>query len=200
MQPLDPGFFMRTDVVNLARELLGKILFTHFDGVRTAGRIVETEAYAGINDRASHAFGGKRTLRTEIMYLPGAHAYVYLCYGMHHLFNIVTGPANLPHAVLIRALEPLEGIVTMQQRTGKSQWDLSITRGPGNLSRALGIQTRHSGMSLLGEQIGIADDGYQYQQGQMVIAPRIGVAYAGEDADLPYRFYIRNQPFVSGKK
>ena len=199
MKKLNKAFYQRNDVVRVAYELLGKIIITKWNGELTAGRIVETEAYRGVTDRASHAFGGRRTARTEIMYEPGGVAYVYLCYGIHHLFNVVTGYRDEPHAVLLRAVEPLEGITGMLKRRGKSQADFSLGSGPGNLSRALGINTSHSGMSLLGASLFIADDGYELTGNNILATPRIGVDYAGEDALLPYRFIIRNNLWVSKK-
>jgi DNA-3-methyladenine glycosylase len=199
-QKLPSSFYMRTNVVAIARELLGKILVSHFDGVLTAGRIVETEAYNGIVDRASHAFGGRRTSRTEVMYEEGGRAYVYFCYGMHHLFNVVTNIANVPHAVLIRALEPMTGVEEMLLRTGKQKADYTLTKGPGNVAKALGISTKHTAYSLLDNELFIVEDGLELQQENIVATPRIGVAYAREDALLPYRFYIKNNKYVSGKK
>ena len=160
MKKLDYYFYSRTDVVNIARELLGKVLVTQWNGVVTSGRIVETEAYRGVTDRASHAWNGRRTGRTEIMYDEGGKGYVYLCYGIHHLFNVVTNIKDTPHAVLVRAVEPLEGISTMLQRTGKKKPDRTLTSGPGNVSKALGLLVSHSGVSLLEEAVFIADDGY----------------------------------------
>jgi DNA-3-methyladenine glycosylase len=200
MNKLDAGFYQRSNVLMLAKELLGKVLVTQFKGVLTAGRIVETEAYNGIIDKASHAYNGKRTTRTEIMYMPGGHAYVYLCYGIHHLFNVVTNVKDVPHAVLIRALEPLEGIDIMLKRSGKTKADFSLTRGPGNLSRAMGILTAHSGYDLSGDEIYIADDGLKLKRGSIVSTPRIGVDYAGEDALLPYRFILKDSPYISQER
>lgn len=199
-QQLPESFYTRNDVVQIARELLGKILVSRFDGVLTAGRIVETEAYNGVIDRASHAFGGRRTKRTEVMYANGGIAYVYFTYGMHHLFNVVTNKADVPNAVLIRALEPLIGIEEMLLRTGKQKADYTLTKGPGNAAKALGITTKHTGYSLLGNQLFIVDDGYKVNEENIIATPRIGVAYAKEDALLPYRFYIKDNKYVSGKK
>src|SRR5438132_14057715 len=123
MQKLPPTFYQRADVLTIAKELLGKLLVTQFNGQVTSGRIVETEAYNGVIDRASHAFGGRRTKRTEVMYGNGGTAYVYFTYGMHHLFNVVTNKADVPHAVLIRAVEPITGIEEMLLRTGKQMAD-----------------------------------------------------------------------------
>jgi DNA-3-methyladenine glycosylase len=186
-------------VVVIARELLGKILVTRWDGVETSGRIVEVEAYAGIKDKASHAYGARRTARNEIMYREGGVAYIYLCYGIHHLFNVVTHSKNIPHAILIRALEPLTGIEEMMKRTGKKKIDVSLARGPGNASKALGLLTSQSGYSILSKELFIADDGVEYSRGQVSSSPRIGVDYAGEDALLPYRFYVKGSPHVSGR-
>lgn len=199
IKKLDNSFYHRSDVVKIARELIGKILTTSFDGKLTAGRIVETEAYNGIHDKASHAWSGRRTDRTEIMYSPGGVAYVYLCYGIHHLFNVVTNKKDVPHAVLVRALEPLEGIGTMLERTGKRKLDQTLTRGPGNLSRALGIFKPHTGRSLLSEEVWIGDDGTRPPKSAIGVSPRIGVDYAGPDAALPYRFFLLGNPYVSGK-
>jgi DNA-3-methyladenine glycosylase len=186
--------------VTVARELLGKVLVTEFDGRRTSGRIVEVEAYNGVVDRASHAWSGRRTRRTEVMFGSGGTAYVYLIYGIHHLFNVVTNRPDVPHAVLVRALDPLEGIPVMLERVGKPRLDHTLTRGPGNLSRALGLLTTHTGTSLLGRTIWIGDDGFRVGRSQIVATPRIGVDYAGEDAALPYRFFIKGNPYVSGQK
>jgi DNA-3-methyladenine glycosylase len=197
---LPASFYDRARVVAIARELLGKVLVTEFGGQRTSGRIVEVEAYNGIVDRASHAWSGRRTKRTEVMFGSGGTAYVYLIYGIHHLFNVVTNRKEVPHAVLIRALDPLEGIPVMLQRTGKARLDHTLTRGPGNLSKALGLRTTDTGTSLLGDTIWIGDDGWRAKRGQIVAGPRIGVDYAGEDAALPYRFFIKGNPFVSGPR
>jgi len=193
------SFYERSDVVKISKELLGKILVTNWHGIITSGRIVECEAYAGIIDKASHAWNGRRTQRTEIMFGEGGFAYVYLCYGIHHLFNVVTNSKDIPHAILVRALDPLEGIEEMLLRTGKKKLDNTLTRGPGNVSKALGILTKHTGRSLLEDKIFIAEDGCQYQNHEIGISPRIGVDYAGADAALPYRFFVRGNPFVSGK-
>ena len=187
MGKLPKYFYQREDVLTIAEELLGKLLVTRFEGQLSSGRIIETEAYAGVSDRASHAFGGKLTNRTAPLYEPGGISYVYLCYGIHHLFNVVTHKKGTPHAVLIRAVEPIEGIDIMQQRIPNSPLS-TLGRGPGKLSRALGIHTRHTGMGLQGKELFIYDDGCSYSKNQIQRYPRIGVDYAGEDALLPYRF------------
>jgi DNA-3-methyladenine glycosylase len=198
MKKLGLSFYMRHDVVTIAKELLGKLLVTNFNEERTTGRIVETEAYAGTIDRASHAFRGK-TPRTEVMFGEGGRAYVYLCYGIHQMFNIVTNVDGIPHAILIRAVEPIHGIETMLRRTGKKQLDHTLTRGPGNVGKAFGFHTSQCGSLLTGDEMFIADDKYILKDEQVGISPRIGVNYAGDDALLPYRFYIRGNKYVSGK-
>jgi DNA-3-methyladenine glycosylase len=197
---LGSSFYDRPSVVKVAKELLGKVVVTTIEGVRTSGRIVEVEAYNGVVDRASHAWSGRRTARTEVMYSAGGTAYVYLIYGIHHLFNVVTNRKDVPHAVLVRALEPLEGIPVMLERMGRARLDHTLTRGPGNLSRALGLMTVHTGMSLLGDKIWIGDDGFRLRRSEIVATPRIGVDYAGVDAALHYRFFIKGSPWVSGPK
>jgi DNA-3-methyladenine glycosylase len=194
------SFYRRRNVLEIARELPGKLLVTRFAAGETIGRIVELEAYNGIVDKASHAFGGRRTSRTAPMYAAGGIAYVYLCYGIHHLFNLVTGPADLPHALLIRAIAPVKGVPVMLERTGKLKPDSSLGRGPGNVAKALGISTQHTGWSLLNNDIFIADDGFVVPEKQIGVGPRIGVDYAGEDALLPYRFYIKDNPYLSRNK
>lgn len=197
---LSHEFYLRTNVITIAKDLLGKILVTRIDDILTAGRIVETEAYNGAIDKASHAFGNRRTQRTEIMFAGGGCAYVYLCYGVHHLFNVVTNTENIPHAVLIRAVEPIVGMEAMLQRTKKIKLDHSITKGPGNLSKALGISTKLTGKSLVSDELFIAEDDYKINKKDIIATTRIGVEYSGEDALLPYRFILKNNPFVSGKK
>ena len=200
MKKLDTSFYQRKNVLLIAKELLGKILVTNWDGIITSGRIVECEAYNGIVDKASHASGGRRTTRNEIMYGVGGFSYVYLCYGIHHLFNVVTNLKDTPHAILIRGLEPMEGIEEMLLRTSKKKLDYTLTRGPGNVSKALGIYTKHNGIFLSDEKMYIAEDGRKYKKSEIIASPRIGVDYAGEDAKLPYRFYVKGNPYVSGKK
>ncbi len=199
MKKLPLSFYLRRDVEAIAKDLLGKILVTAWDGQVTSGRIVETEAYAGESDKASHASKG-RTSRTEVMYGAGGRAYVYLCYGIHQMFNIVTATEGEPHAVLIRAVEPVEGKDLMLQRTGKKQWSNSITSGPGRVGRAFGFHTSQCGLSLDSDELYIADDGFRVPDGLIVSSPRIGVDYAGDHATWHYRFYISGNLFVSGRK
>jgi len=199
MKKLAIDFFSRENVLQVAEDLLGKLLVTTKGGITTSGRIVECEAYAGVPDKASHAYGGRRTNRNDVMYGEAGVAYVYLCYGIHHLFNVVTHSKDIPHAILIRSVEPVKGVIEMLARTGKKKLDNTLTRGPGNLSKALGIDTADSGTLLTGKKIFLADDGFEYSKNEIFTSPRIGVDYAGEDALLPYRFYIKGNPFVSGK-
>ena len=171
----------------LARWFLGKVLLTQIDGHITSGIITETEAYAGINDRASHAWGGRRSKRTAPMYMAGGVAYVYLIYGMYSLFNIVTGPPGIPHAVLVRAIRPLEGIDIMRRRRNRPKGK-GLADGPGKLAMAMGICCADSGIPLFGNRIWIEDRGILPGAADIISGPRIGVDYAGEDALLPYRF------------
>ena len=199
MKKLPIEFYKRKNVVHIAQELLGKIIVTNIDGIKTSGRIVETEAYAGITDKASHAFAGKRTSLNEHMYGEAAIAYVYICYGIHQMFNIITNDEEIPDAILIRAVEPLEGMEDMLIRTGKKKPDNTITKGPGNVGKALGIFKIHSGINLTGDTIFLASDDYKIQEEMIGTSTRIGVQYAGQDALLPYRFFIKGNKFVSGK-
>ena len=187
MKKLDRLFYANTDVVEVARDLLGKVIVTNIDGELTSGVISETEAYAGAIDRASHAYGGKVTKRNTIMYGEAGFAYVYLCYGIHHLFNIVTDVPGVAHAVLVRAIHPLLGKEVMLKRRGTKKL---TTGGPGTLSQALGIRTAHNGADLLGDLITIEDHGIIIPPGSVITGPRIGVDFAGHDALLPYRFHF----------
>lgn len=185
---LPNSFYQRHDVVLIAKELLGKTLFTYFDNQLTGGIITETEAYGGEIDKASHAYGGRRTNRTEIMYHEGGTAYVYLCYGVHSLFNIVTHQKEVPHAVLIRGIHPTHGIETMLLRTGKSKITHDFCVGPGKVTKALGIHFSHSGLHLSDKPIWLEDNNILVNENEIFSGKRIGVDYAGEDALLPYRF------------
>ena len=192
MEKLKEGFYQRADVVQISKELLGKYLMTHVNGQTTGGIITETEAYAGIRDQASHAYGDRRTSRTEIMYNKGGVAYVYLCYGIHHLFNVVTNKEGTPHAVLIRAIKPQDGMEIILKRIGSDRKSkTAVANGPGTVSKALGIHTRDSGIILSGDRIWVEDRGMVVEPSTIITGPRIGVDYAGEDAKLPYRFRIR---------
>ena len=197
---LPPSFYTRKDVVKIARELLGKVLVTNIDGIRTAGMIVETEAYAGIHDKAAHSFGGRLTERTKVMYMKGGVAYIYLCYGIHHLFNVITNVEGTPSGVLIRAVEPLEGIEDMLLRRKKEKLTPALTAGPGAMSAALGINTALTGTSLSGNDIYIEDRDIKIKPQDIVTGTRVGVDYAEEDALRPYRFSIKGNKYVSKGK
>lgn len=201
MSRFPKSFYQSMDVVALSKELIGAKLVTRFDGHKTSGMIVETEAYLGEIDRASHAFGLKRTARTEVMFEEGGVAYVYLCYGIHHLFNVVVSPMDVPHAILIRALEPAEGIPIMLQRCHKQKLDRTLTSGPGTLTKALGITTRQTGMSLIkNTSVWIEKPENTLSDTQIIATTRVGVDYAKEDALLPYRFSLKDNPWVSRGK
>lgn len=197
-EKLPLAFYNRGEVVQIAKDLLGKYLFTQVDGVITAGKIVETEAYNGRTDKACHAYH-KRTNRNEIMYAQGGHAYVYLCYGIHHLFNVVTNKEGSADAVLIRALEPVMGVEEMKLRRGNVPFN-KLTAGPGTLSQALGIKVAlQNKASLVGSEVWLAERRSE-EVGEIETDVRIGVDYAEEDTLLPWRFYIKHNKFVSRKK
>ena len=185
---LTKDYFLTDDVVAVARDLIGKSLFTMVDGQLAGGVICETEAYKGTADRASHAFGGRRTKRNEMMYREGGVAYVYLCYGMHHLLNFVTNAADIPDAVLIRGIRPTHGTELMLRRTGNRKVTPDIGIGPGKVSKLLGLTVADNGLSLCGEKLWIEDRSLVVPDNAILVTPRIGVDYAGEDALLPYRF------------
>ncbi len=199
MKKLPLSFYARKEVVAIARELIGKIIITNFDSQITSARIVETEAYVGITDKASHSYGGRRTARNEHMYSGAGTAYVYICYGLHQMLNIVTNDKDVPDAILIRSVEPIKGIEIMLKRTGKKTPDKTLTRGPGNVGKALGIFKYHSGNHLLGDEIYLIDDNFKTADDNIGTSIRIGVESAGADALLPYRFYIKGNKYVSGK-
>ncbi len=192
---LTESFYLDSDVVSLARSFLGKTIVTNFSEGITSAYIVETEAYAGITDRASHAYRGRITPRTTPMYFAGGYAYVYRCYGIHNLFNIVTGKVNVPHAVLIRAVVPEQGADIMKHRLGIEELSFKNSNGPGKLTKALGINNAHSGISLFGNKIWIEDRDIFVNSDDICISKRIGIDYAGDDANLPYRFFLRANRF-----
>lgn len=197
MSKLPFSFYQNADVNDLAVQLLGKLLFTRVDGELTGGMIVETEAYNGVEDKASHAYGGRFTDRTKVMYEEGGLSYVYLCYGIHHLFNVVTASKGTPHAVLIRGIEPFEGIDVMLRRRKMVSLKPNITAGPGALSKALGIDKGLNAKDLLGDEIWIEDNGLIFGEDQIVASARVGVDYAEDHALLPWRYYVKGNSFVS---
>lgn len=190
---LDKGFYIRKPVTQIAKELLGKYIYTRINGLLTGGIITETEAYAGITDKASHAYNNLRSKRTEIMYSEGGVAYVYLCYGVHHLFNFVTNAKDIPDAVLLRGIYPTEGISVMEKRLQKKFRNKVFTNGPGKVSKALGIKTNYTGENLMGENIWVEDKKYYPKESEIATGARIGVDYAEEDAGLPYRFVLNKK-------
>jgi len=195
---LPDSFYLEEDVLKVAKALLGKILVTDFNGQKTAGLIVETEAYRGSDDKASHAFPMKNTNRTKIMFSEGGHSYVYLCYGLHHLFNVVTGPLGTPNAVLIRAIEPLCGIDEMLKRRKLLKVSSKICSGPACLTQALGIDKQWNGFKLTsGHSVWIEDGPRTIPNLEIGKTTRVGVAYAGEDAKLPWRFFLIQNAWVS---
>jgi len=191
------SYYLNPDVLFLAKDLLGKVLFTQINGEITAGIIVETEAYFGIQDKASHAYGGRRTNRTETLYQQGGVSYVYLCYGIHNLFNVVSSVEGEPHAVLIRAIEPLIGLDIMETRRKIAATKAAISSGPGSAAKALGIDRTFNEKELSGEEIWIEDHAIRYNPDQIAAVPRVGVAYAQEDALLPWRFFVKDNKYVS---
>ena len=196
MTKIKEEFYQRSDILLIAQELLGKILLTNFQGQLTSGIIVETEAYEGLSDKASHAYGGKKTNRTKTMYKPGGVTYVYLCYGIHHLFNIVTNKVNIPHAILIRAIEPMDGISIMLERRNKKNKDFKLTSGPGSMTKAMGITMSNSGESLINDLIWLEDQNINIKN-DIISSPRVGIPYAEEDISNPWRFRIQNNPWTS---
>lgn len=193
---LTESFYQRTNVVKIARDLLGKALFTNIDGVVTGGMIVETEAYSW-KERGSHAYGGKKTNRNAVMFGTGGYTYVYLCYGMYNLFNVVTNREGVADAVLIRGLEPIQGIAEMGLRRGPLRNPFHLTSGPGKLTKAMGIDRKMNGKFLLDSEVWLEDIGVKISPAKIDATPRIGIDYAGEDARLPWRFTIRGNKWIS---
>lgn len=194
---LPSEFYAHSDVLSITRNLLGKYLFTNINGMITGGYIVEAEAYNGVTDKAAHSYGGRKTARTQTMYMQGGVSYVYLCYGIHEMFNIVTSTEGEPHAILIRAIVPTEGIEEMMLRRNMPVLKNNITMGPGSVAQALGISRKVNAVDLTGDVIWIEDRGLAFTDEEIKAVPRVGVAYAAEDALLPYRFFVKDNPFVS---
>ncbi len=197
MKKLPLSFYERKNLFKIAEELIGKIIVTEKNGIITSGRIVELEAYNGVLDKASHAYNGRRSKKNEMMYAEAGVAYMYICYGVHSMFNVITNAKNIPHAILIRAIEPITGIETMLKRRELSSLSNKITSGPGNLCKALGLTKKEDGICLKSEKVFIADDGTNISKSQIHCSPRIGMTSAAEDSFLPYRYYLKGNPFVS---
>ena len=196
---LPASYYLNPDVEFLASDLLGKVLFTRTEVGVTAGIIVETEAYFSTGDKASHAYGGRRTARTETLYSEGGTAYIYLCYGIHHLFNVVTSVKDDPKCVLIRSIEPLEGLDIMEMRRKMPADRKAISSGPGSAAKSLGIDLTFNKSLLTGNRIWIEDRGLSYGTSKIGTASRVGIAYAQEHADLPLRFFIANSKYIKAK-
>lgn len=196
---LDQSFYQNPDVVSVAKELLGKYFVTEIDGLYCSGLITEVEAYRAPDDKACHAYNNRRTKRTEIMFWPGGVAYVYLCYGIHHLFNVVTGDADMAHAVLIRAVEAKDGLEVMEDRRRMSAQKPQLTAGPGVMSKAMGITTQWTGQSLVEPEspIWIEDRGHHVAADEIGESTRIGIDYAEECALWPWRFFLKDSKWVS---
>ena len=197
MKCLPESFYLSNNVVQISQALLGKVLETNISNRKTSGVIVETEAYAGKHDRASHSYQNKKTQRNSAMFENGGHIYVYLCYGIHTLFNVVTNSKNNPQAVLIRAIEPIKGVQHMLKRRKMRKLSTNLTSGPGNLCQALGISLLHNKFKLQGPEIAIYDEGIKVSEHSIIAAPRIGIDYAGKDVLNPWRFSIKSNPWCS---
>jgi DNA-3-methyladenine glycosylase len=189
-------FYLGDDTILLAREMLGKLLVVPDEqGNRVSGMIVETEAYLGVEDKAAHSYGGRRTARNEVTYGPGGHAYVFFVYGMYYQLNFVTGPAEHPHVVLIRAVEPVDGIETIRARRGPMK-DKNLTSGPGKLCIAFGIDRSLNGADLTGDRIWL-EDHRSFADKQISIGKRIGIDYAADHAEMPWRFWLKDNIYIS---
>lgn len=192
---LPRDFYTRANVLTVARDLLGKLLVVPAHRKRVSGLIVEAEAYRGPHDRAAHSYGGRRTKRTETMYGIGGTAYVFFVYGMYNQFNVVTNAKDIPHAILVRALEPVEGIELMRKRRPR-QTDHNLTNGPGKLCIAMNIDRKLDAADLLGNQVWL-EEGITVRRSSIAVGPRIGIDYAEEWKEKPWRFWIKDNPYVS---
>ncbi len=200
MKLLDFSYYENQDTIAIAKDLLGKVLVSRIDGVLTSGIITETEAYLAPEDQASHAKNNNKTPKNETMYASGGTAYVYKCYGIHDLLNVVTGPEGQAHAILIRAIEPLDGLEIMKERRKIGKNNYVLTGGPGKVSRALGVTSRHDGISFADQEseLNIYDSGNHIKLERMYSGPRVGMSvYTGKWAHSPYRYYIRDNKWVS---
>ncbi len=199
---LPVSYYQSADVTYLAKDLLGKYLCTNIDGLYCSGKIIETEAYRAPDDRACHAYDNRRTSRTEVMFSKGGVTYIYLCYGIHHLMNVVTGPKDHAHAILIRALEPADGTDVMALRRNMDPNDIRLTKGPGALSVAMGLKTHLTGTSLYDpvSPVWIEDRNVTLSSTDICSGKRIGVDYAGECAEWPWRYFEKRNGYVSAHR
>lgn len=199
MQKLDREFYARADTLQIAQDLLGKMLIVPAaTGERVSGMIVETEAYCGVEDKAAHSYGGRRTKRTETMFAVGGTVYIFFIYGMYYQFNVVAGELGAPHAVLIRAVAPVEGIELMRERRGRGMKDTNLTSGPGKLCIALGIDKTFNSEDLLGRRVWL-EEGAKITSAEIACGKRVGIDYAEEYAEKPWRFWLKDNGFVSRK-
>lgn len=204
LEKIKREFYLREDTLQITRELLGKILVVPTaDGSRVSGMIVEAEAYLGAIDKACHSYNNRRTGRTETMFAVGGTAYVTLIYGMYYQFNTVVGQIDSPHACLIRAVEPLENIELMRERRARRSKnpglqipDKNLTSGPGKLCDAFAIDKSYNNEDLLGDRIWL-EEGKRFSDSEVITGKRIGIDYAEEYAEMPWRFWVKNNPFVS---
>lgn len=198
---LPEAFYQNNDVISLSKQVLGKYLFTNISGQLTGGKIVETEAYLGAEDRGSHAYQNRNTARTQILFEKGGYSYVYLCYGIHFLFNLVTGDIGKPNAILIRGIEPVIGLPVMLARRNHLKVSPALTAGPGALAQALGINKSHNAISLSGDVIWLEDiDRFDLSDTEIKTGPRVGMNFEGRWHSAPLRFSILNNKYVSKAK
>ncbi len=196
---LPPSFYASEIVVNIAKKLLGKVIIANTRGGTTIGMIVETEAYEAPQDKASHAYGNKRTPRTETMFATPGTCYMYICYGIHHLFNIITAPKGIPHAILIRAIEPKENVELMIRRRKMKTLHPTLVNGPGKFTMAMGINIKHNGLDLTksDSRIRVEDHGIRVKKSDIIAGPRVGMTSAQECKHWPYRFRIKDNKWTS---
>ena len=194
---LTTDFYQREDTLQIARDLLGKSVFSSIDGELCGGIIIETEAYMGPDDRGSHTFNNLRTPRNEMMFSAGGVVYMYICYGIHNMLNIVTGSSNMPHAILIRAIEPNLNLEVMRDRRNIFNDDVRLCKGPGALCKALGLNKTHNGTDLQSEIIWVEDTNFRYSDSQIKTTPRVGMNFEGEYKSIPWRFYAKGNKYVS---
>lgn len=197
---LPTSYYRQEDVLAVARDLLGKYVFTNIGGNITGGIIVETEAYRGPDDRGSHAYADKRTPRNEVMYCAGGVAYMYICYGIHDMLNIVTGVGNSSHAVLIRSIQPVDGIEVMRGRRSIFDNDKRLCQGPGALAKSLGLTKSHNGCDLQGDVLWLENRGVIFNNDQIAATPRVGMNFDGPYKLIPWRFHVKGNPYVSGPR